>query len=235
MKVIILNSGLGNRMGDLTKDKPKCLVKLNNENILGRQLRILKENGLKDIIITTGPFEEKIINYCKLNFPELKINYVNNPIYEKSNYIYSLYLIKEKMEDNVILLHGDLVFDEKIIKKIINKKESYGFIDKNNEKISEKDFKALIENNKISKISVNLEGKNVYDLMPLYLFKKEDFEKWIHEIKNFIEEGNDKCYAEDALNKILNKINLKYIEYDKELFMEVDDLIDLKKAKILLK
>lgn len=235
MKVIILNSGIGKRMGDLTKNNTKCLLKLNGETILGRQLKILKENNLKNIIITTGPFEEKIISYCKINFPELKIKYINNPVYDKTNYIHSIYLIKEKIESDILLLHGDLVFDEKIIKKIINKKESCSFIKRDNKTISKKDFKALIKENKIKKISTKIEGENTHDFMPLYKFKKEDFNLWMSEIEKFIEQGNNKCYAEDALNEILNEIKLFYIEYNKELFMEIDDINDLEKVKNLLK
>ena len=61
MKAIIFNSGIGNRMGYLTKNNPKCMVKLyNGETIFERQIRILSECGIKDFIITTGPFKEQL-------------------------------------------------------------------------------------------------------------------------------------------------------------------------------
>ena len=73
MKAIIFNSGIGNRMGFLTKNNPKCMVKLyNGETIFERQIRILSGCGIKDFIITTGPFKEQLekiaSKYSKLNF-----------------------------------------------------------------------------------------------------------------------------------------------------------------------
>ncbi len=60
MKAVIFNSGLGSRMGELTKDKPKCMLELyNGETIFQRQIRILSECGIKDFVITTGPYKEQ--------------------------------------------------------------------------------------------------------------------------------------------------------------------------------
>ena len=75
MRALILNSGLGSRMGDETKTHPKCMTKINDKDtIISRQLKVLKRNGIKDIIITTGPFEDKLIDYCKsLNLGKLII------------------------------------------------------------------------------------------------------------------------------------------------------------------
>ena len=93
MKVIILNSGLGKRLADLTKDKPKCLINITQEEtILGYQLTLLKKNNLLDVIITTGPFEDLIKEYIKNRFSEFNIKYIFNPKYNSTNYIYSLYL-----------------------------------------------------------------------------------------------------------------------------------------------
>jgi len=61
MKALLLNSGLGSRMGDLTKDNPKCLVNLtDNETILSRQIDILQKVGVDEFIITIGPFGDII-------------------------------------------------------------------------------------------------------------------------------------------------------------------------------
>jgi len=119
MKVLILNSGAGSRLKEITSDKPKCLVELyNGETILERQVRLLSKHGFKKFIITTGPFEEKIKEKLKNNFDDLDITYVQNERYRETNYIYSMYLAGPQFNDDILLLHGDLVFDEPLIEKI---------------------------------------------------------------------------------------------------------------------
>ena len=79
MKALILNSGVGKRMGDITKNHPKCMTDITGEDtILSRQLKLLSENGVNEVVMTTGPFEDSLIGYCKSL--ELPINYsfVNN-------------------------------------------------------------------------------------------------------------------------------------------------------------
>ena len=95
MKLLLLNSGVGSRLGILTQNNPKCLIKINEkETILDYQLNKIIGSNLKDIIITTGPFEDKIKEYIRLYYPKLKVQYVHNPIYYETNYIYTIYLTR---------------------------------------------------------------------------------------------------------------------------------------------
>ncbi|MBY9002313.1 MAG: NTP transferase domain-containing protein [Candidatus Heimdallarchaeota archaeon] len=107
MQAIILNSGIGKRLLSLTSVKPKCLLEIKGKKILEYQLEALTENNIENILITTGPFENQIKDFVSQRFPNLNITYVNNPKYETTNYIYSIWLAKNQIEDTVILLHGD--------------------------------------------------------------------------------------------------------------------------------
>ena len=107
MKAVIFNSGLGNRMGDFTKNNHKSMAQLKDgETIFHRQLRMLSAEGITDFIITTGPFEDQLKAEAA-DFPELNFTYVRNDIYDKTNYIYSMYLAREYMNDDLVFLHGD--------------------------------------------------------------------------------------------------------------------------------
>ena len=120
MKAVIFNSGLGNRMGDFTRTHHKSMSVLKNgETIFHRQIRLLSAEGVEDFIITTGPFEEQLIEETK-DFPNLNFTFVRNDIYDKTNYIYSMYLAREYMDDDLIFLHGDLVFNRKLVHDILN-------------------------------------------------------------------------------------------------------------------
>jgi len=151
VKAIILNSGIGKRMGSLTKDMPKCLVQINEETILGFQLKAFIENGIHNIIITTGPFEYKIKDYIKKHFPELNVEYVNNQKYASTNYIYSVFLTKDLIDDDIILIHGDMVFEKSVLKKLIESEVENSVLINNKIKPPKKDFKGKIKNGLVKK------------------------------------------------------------------------------------
>src|SRR5690554_2813170 len=113
---LILNSGMGSRMGDLTSSHPKCMTAISDrDTILSRQLKMLKSSGVLDVVITTGLFDKILIDYCNSLNLDMNFTFVNNPIYDKTNYIYSIYLAKEYLNNDILLLHGDLVFEDSVL------------------------------------------------------------------------------------------------------------------------
>ena len=121
MKALILNSGRGSRMGSLTSEHPKCMTKISSEDtILSRQLKLILEAKIEEVIITTGYYSDILVKYCQsLDLP-LKFTFVENPLYDKTNYIYSIYCAKEYLDDDIILMHGDLVFENEVFDKIVS-------------------------------------------------------------------------------------------------------------------
>ena len=235
MKAIILASGEGKRLRPLTEKLPKPLIKLNGVTILERIIQSLVENNIIDIIITTGYLEEKIKEFIKNKYPELYITYVKNPIYDKTNYIYSLWLTKKASKNSdVILLHGDLVYDPKLMEKIVKENRTCVLIKKGG-RVPKKDFKVRIKNRLITEIGVNVFGPDAKFCAPLYKFLKKDFKKLLKQIEKFIKDNRIDCYAEDAFNAISSEIKLFPIYYNKEFCMEIDDFDDLEKAKNILK
>jgi len=231
MKALILNSGIGKRLKPLTDSLPKCMIEINTQTILEFQLSALKDSNIQDIIITTGPFEEKLVGFVKERFKDLNVTYVKNPYYETTNYIYSIWLARNEIDDDILLLHGDLVFNPMLLERLINTKRNNYVLVNNTIPLPEKDFKALVLDNKIMKIGVNIFGENAYFCAPLYKLKKESMLLWIEKMNEFIENGRTTCYAEDALNEITNQINLLPLFYKEEFCMEIDSYDDLKIAK----
>lgn len=220
MTVLILNSGRSVRMGNLSK--PKCLIDINNgETILGRQMRFLMDAGLSNIVITTGPHEDIV----KQNAPQAR--FVKNNDYMTTNYIYSIYLAREMLDDDLILLHGDLVFDKEILSKILQTDESCVIV-QDIFPLPEKDFKAEIINGKVTRIGVNL-FNNVKASQPLYKLNRSDWLRWLDEIIRFIKEGQINCYAENALPS-----NLLYPCLTTMFCQEVDTPEDLMQIKMIL-
>ncbi len=234
-KAIILASGIGKRLMPLTKETPKCLIDLGGVTILERIIESLRENKVNDIIITTGHLEEKIKDFMKNKYPEIDITYVKNPLYDKTDYIYSLWLAKEHSKDNdIILLHGDLVYDFKLMENIVKENKSSVLIKEKGDS-PKKDFKARIENGLVSEIGVNVFGDNAKFCAPLYKFSKMDFQKLLAGVEDFVKNDKVNHYIEDAFNAMPNKIKLYPFYHDKEFCLEIDDFEDLEKAKNIFK
>ena len=232
MKIIILNSGMGSRLGDLTKNNPKSLVHINdNQTIFSRAINILS-NYSKDFIITTGYLNDVLIKYANDNFPDLNFTFVYNPNYYKTNYIKSLDLIDD-IEEDIVLLHGDLVFSSNVADQVFNAKKSSVVID-SSIILPKDDFKAKIFDNKVNCISTKYFDDEAVACQPFYLLKEEDWKEWKCKIHEFCENGNDNVYAEDALNTILNQITIHPLDIDGELCSEVDTKDDLIRIRELL-
>jgi len=232
MKAIILSSGIGKRLRPLTNKIPKSLIKLNGKTIIELQIDNLLKNDIKNIIVTTGPYENIMINHLKERYEDINFIFVNNPKYDSTNYIYSLWLTKDYIDDDILLLHGDLLFDEKLIKKLIEKKGNYVLVNKD-AKLPKKDFKAEIKDKKVIKIGIEFFGKNCFLSMPIYKFSNKDFLVWMNEIDKEIKKGNVNIYAENAFNKISDKLTIEPVYFNKEICMEIDDIKDLEKAREL--
>ena len=227
MKALILNSGLGSRMGVLTSEHPKCMTEVvGTETILSRQLRMLSERGVSDIVITTGLFDGVLVNYCRsLEFP-IRFTFVNNPAYRETNYIYSIYCAREYLrDDDILLMHGDLVFEDSVLDDVLACAGSCMTVSSTAE-LPQKDFKAEIHEDKI--INVGIEFFNSSQAaQPLYKLTKTDWNTWLGEIEVFCERGEVKCYAEKALNAVSAQMNLRPLDVNERLCCEVDDPQDL--------
>lgn len=226
MKALILNSGTGRRMGALTSNQPKCMTKITaQDTILSRQLKQLREIGITDIVITTGLFDQEIQDYCaELNLP-LHYTFVNNPVCEKTNYIYSIYMARNDVRDDIILLHGDLVFEDFVLDQIYESEKSCMAVSACTE-LPDKDFKAVVIDNRIRKVGIEF-FDNAVAAQPLYCLKKKDWELWLNRIISYCENGNVSCYAENALNEVTEECEISPLDVGNLLCNEIDTPNDL--------
>lgn len=226
MKAIIFNSGLGSRMKGLTENNPKCMVKLyNGETIFERQIRILSECGIQQFIITTGPFKEQLYEVAE-KFKNITFQFVNNDNYKNTNYIVSMNNASEYLDDDVLLMHGDLVFNKNLVIKLLNNKNGSVCLYNENKALPEKDFKGRFKDNKLLEVSVNIFDNDCYTFQPLYKLEKKDLQLWKEKVFEFVKNGNVKVYAENALNEITEKLNIQGMSYKDDYIDEIDNEID---------
>lgn len=114
MRVIILAAGYGSRMYPLAQDMPKCLLLINKETILGRQIRILKECGLPDITVVAGFCKEKIVEQVG---EEVSVRY--NPHYEITSNLFTLWVVRDLLDSDTMIMNADVVFTEQAVNKLL--------------------------------------------------------------------------------------------------------------------
>lgn len=227
MKALILNSGLGHRMGVLTSEQPKCMTEISpKESILSRQLKLLAGCGIKEVVMTTGYFDSVLENYCRSLELPIDIKFVNNPLYAETNYIYSIYCAREYLDDDIILMHGDLVFEKCVLEGIIDCRTSCMKVS-STIPLPEKDFKAVIKDGFVQKVGIDFFTDSM-EAQALYKLKHDDWRLWLDEIVRFCESDNRKVYAENALNELNGACNIAAFDVKDHLCSEIDTPEDLK-------
>lgn len=115
MKTVVLAAGAGNRLRPLTHNTPKCLIRVNGKPILENALEHLSRNGIGTAVIVIGHLGEKVREYLGNQFCGMRLIYVENKIFNVTNNIYSLWLAKEHLNDDILLLEDDIFFEAEVI------------------------------------------------------------------------------------------------------------------------
>ena len=232
MKAVILAAGKSTRLKPLTDTCHKCLIDIfDNTKIIDIELNVLQKCGIKDIIIVIGFFGDKIKKYVKENFPELHVVFIENNDFSSTNCLYSLWLTREQLNDDIIYMTGDIIMEISVLKKFLNSKEqNLIYVNKEHE-LPEKDFKARIENGLVKRVGVDEYGSDVSFCLPLIKISKNAVSSWLQKADELIQEGKTNVYETEALNKILDEIKLKPLYLSDFTTMEIDNHDDLFKAR----
>ena len=132
MQAIILAAGMGKRLRELTENNTKCMVKVNGVALIDRLLHQLDKHNLSRIVIVVGYEGQKLMDFISTLDIKTQIVYVNNPIYDKTNNIYSLALAKKHLtNEDTLLFESDLIFEDSVIDLLLeDPRETLALVDK---------------------------------------------------------------------------------------------------------
>tara|TARA_Y100000816_G_C26042938_1_gene546349 strand:- start:402 stop:1124 length:723 start_codon:yes stop_codon:yes gene_type:complete len=234
MKAVILAAGMGKRISNLTNGLPKSLLPLNDSSIIGYTLDILFKNDIKDLHVVTGYKSDLIKDYV-LNNWKGDVAFTNNPIYEKSNVLYSLYLsMPSIIDDDIIFIHADTIFSAKILRNLINKKNNTNILlPVEFKKCGEEEMKVITKDGKITDISKNIpldvsEG----EFLGLASIKSPILKMIKEKSEEMFAENNLSFFIEAAIQKLITDKDLivNYYDIKNEPWIEIDTENDYKKA-----
>ena len=245
MKGIILAAGMGKRLGKLTENVTKGQVAFGGVSLIIKMLNQIRESGfIEEVIIVTGYQQSNLINHISTQFQGLKITYLENPVYDSTNNIYSLYLAKHILEENdCVIFESDLALGEGVIKRFVSNDH------KNSVMLSKYEAwmdGTVVELGKANQILKFIPGKALtydkkdryYKTVNVYKFSKEfSVRHYIPFLEAYIKSFGTNCYYEEVLKVIsfLEHTDLRgYVLNTDELWYEIDDEHDLYNAEAVL-
>ncbi|MCR5245914.1 MAG: aminotransferase class I/II-fold pyridoxal phosphate-dependent enzyme [Bacteroidales bacterium] len=243
MQAIILAAGMGKRLGAYTKDNTKCMVKVNGIPLIDRMLGQLAELGLERVVIVEGYKGAELKAHIGRRYDGvLKIEYINNPVYDRTNNIYSLALAgAELAKDDTLLLESDLIFEPRLLRMAIDdphpnvalvaKYENWmdGTVVRIGDEMNIVDF--------ITKKAFRFEDSaSYYKTVNIYKFSKEfSRHTYLPFLDAYCKSMGDNEYYEQVLRVItfLDDSNLKALPIGDAKWYEIDDAADLDIAETL--
>jgi choline kinase len=239
MKAVFLAAGRGSRLGNLTEEMPKCLLKIcnNSQTLLSYNLNNLYESGIKDYIFITGFMYNKLESYVKswAKNKNVFIKCIYNPFWNYCNVLGSFYFALNELDSDFLYLHADTVVDKNVLTNLIIAKGDY-VLAVDLKKCGDEEMKVIIDNGAITDISKEI---SIADASGEFVGVAKFSRKAISFLKNtaiqiFNEKGLN-FYMEEALQAgiLKKKIKVNWIDCSKFRTIEVDFIEDLQIANQL--
>ena len=240
MQAIILAAGIGRRLGKITKDIPKCMVRINGTPIIENAVKNLLKAGIEDIVIVVGHGKDVLINFLKERFPKANFEFVENPEYSKTNNIYSLYLARDFFgRDDTILLESDVMFESEVLERLLSdKREVLAVVDKYKSWMDGTVVKLDEEDNITAFIPQEFfdykELDEYYKTVNIYKFSAEYMKDvYLPFLEAYIKVLGRNEYYELVLRVIssLERANIKALKLQGEKWYEIDTPEDIRNAE----
>ena len=235
MQGLMLAAGMGKRLGKYTKGNTKCMLNVAGKTLIERAVDALKNVGINRLVMVVGYKSENLKKFINENIKDMEIVFIDNPDYDKSNNIYSLYLAKEWLEkDDTIMLESDLIYENKMIEELVKDKNKNVALVAKYEQWMDGTVVTLDDKNRITSFVEKKDFKfdrtdEYYKTVNIYKLSKE-FSKneYIPFLEAYMKAYGLNEYYELALKAIahLSRSDLKALPIKNIKWYEIDDAQD---------
>ncbi len=234
MQAIILAAGLSKRLRPLTDTTPKCLLKVGGKTILERTINNILNNDINDFVMVTGYRENMIKDFISEKYPDLNITFLTNSDYENNNNSYSLWMTKDYIKDDCLLLDSDILFDFRIVSKLLDMKYDNCLAVNTNHQLGEEEIKVIIDTaNKILHIGKEPDPAKSYgESIGIERFSADFFRKLGKVLDRKITlENNVNEFYEVSFQELIDQGNgIFAVNVSEYKSMEIDTPADLDRA-----
>lgn len=242
MQAIILAAGMGKRLKELTQNNTKCMVRVNGETLIERMLKQIDKKNLSKVVIVVGYEGQKLVDYVSTLDIKTPVEFVNNPIYDKTNNIYSLSLANDYLcNEDTLLFESDLIFEDSVIDALLDDpRDTLALVDKYERwmdgtcvKLSDDDDIDAFVPGKVFNFA---EKDSYYKTVNIYKFSKHFSQThYVPFLDAYTKALGNNEYYEQVLRVItmLDDPEIKAKRLDGQTWYEIDDIQDLDIASIL--
>ena len=243
MQAIILAAGMGRRLGELTRENTKCMVSVNGVRLIDRLLGQLSALGLRRVVIVVGYKGRELREYIGQRYDgRLTIEYAENPVYDKTNNIYSLSLVKDKLqEDDTLLIESDLILSDRLFSMLLdNPAPNLALVAKYESWMDGTMVRLSDDNDIVNFISKDAfdysDADDYYKTVNIYKLSRQfSQQKYVPFLDAYTKAVGNNEYYENVLRIIsmLNSHDMKALPIGNEKWYEIDDKQDLDIAEAL--
>jgi len=234
MKALILAAGVSRRLYPQTYNTPKCLLEVGGKPIINYQLEALSELGINDITMIIGYHREMLVESVEKNFPEINFKFIVNHHYFETNTAYSVYVGKEALSDQHLLMNADVVYPKELLSKLYH--SSFENVLAVDIKSCGREEVKVIDGgqNKISAIGKDLiEDHCLGEFIGVAKFSPEFMNEFVNALGQLIEAGGKNDYFEAGIEQLLEKQLVHYVDVSEYPCLEIDFIEDLELARKL--
>jgi choline kinase len=225
MKAIIMAAGIGSRLKDISNNKPKCLIEKEGETLIERSVSLLQSRGISEISVVTG-YKSELVHQTL----QARVKYFHNPYFAVTNSIASLWLAREWLCDDVLLMNADLYYEETVLDLILEETNCAVMLS-DSTRIDDADFRFCVRGNRILKAGKKLSAQDTDgEYVGIVRIDKRFIEPFRVRLEEMIKAGDFRNWWEGVLYAFVDDgIDIFHKDVDGAFWTEVDHVGDYRR------
>lgn len=224
MKAVILAAGRGTRISRYLAGNPKCTVNIGDEILIEYTVKMLMKKGITDIAISVG-YHSHVIREVLAKYD---IKFFENPFYDVTNSIASLWFAKEYLKeyDDMLVMNGDVFVEEALLDDILlTKKSPVMFADGTRKECA--DYKFKYEKGILQKFGKELEGEDISgEYIGIGMWNKEFSKSFVDKLESMIENQQHSVWWENIIYDMVASRSVYVEDCNGKFWAEVDYIED---------
>lgn len=241
MKSIVLAAGVGQRLGAISGNRPKCLIEFDGATLLRRHLRILDHYGISEVIIVTGYQPELIAHEVAQAGPAARIRCVHNPDFTRGSLI-SMRLGLQALQDeeDFVLMDADVLYDHRLLERLFTTRHPNCFLLDRDFEAGEEPVKLCVRDGRLVEFRKKVNGSLSYDMqgesVGFFRFTPATARDLMRAADCYLQRGEDQQPYEECIRDLLlaNPADFAYEDITGLQWIEIDFPEDIIRARTMI-